>query len=77
MPIKHYDIRFTFDYEAWCYAVFARRCDINATQREFAEAAGVSQGTVSSIERGAWVSFPTIIYLSAIWGLDLMEFLKR
>jgi transcriptional regulator with XRE-family HTH domain len=50
---------------------------MNATQKEFAEAAGIHQSTVSTIEAGQWVSFPTIIYLSGVWSIDLMRFLKR
>jgi DNA-binding XRE family transcriptional regulator len=77
MPIKHWDRRFSFDYTAWAYAVFSKRCDSNMTVTEMAGRCGVSHTTMIHIEGGHWVSLPTIILISDILDITLINFVKR
>lgn len=77
MPIKHYDMNWTFNYSKWAYNVFAKRCDMNMTQAEFAGHCGCSPSVISHIETGHWVSMPTIIVISDILNLSLLAFIER
>jgi DNA-binding XRE family transcriptional regulator len=75
--VVHWDAKWTFDYDAWRYEIFVRRCDAGMTQKQFGETCGMSPSTISHIETGENLSLPTIIYMSSIWNIDLMKFLKR
>jgi len=77
MPVKHYDCNWTFDYTAWAYDVFTKRCESNMTMAEMGGRCGISTSVINKIETLQWVSFPTIILLSDVLDLKLIAYLKR
>lgn len=77
MPIKHWTSKWTFDYTAWAYEVFKIRCDSNMTAAEMAGRCGVSHTTILHIEAGQWIAMPTIILISDILEIPLINFVKR
>lgn len=51
------------EYQDWGFAISSLRSELGMTQRQLSDAAGMRQGTISSMENGGPVK------LSSIWGL--------